>query len=72
MRGDEGVLMKTIFAICALLLVGGGAYVLLGVLGLSQGGVFHPDHMRVFNGFHDATSELVGGDGVNSVPPDSE
>lgn len=34
--------------------------------------MFHPDHSRVFNGFQDAASDLVGGDGVGSVPPDSE
>lgn len=33
---------------------------------------FHPDHTRVFNGFQDAASELLGGGGVGSVPPDSD
>ena len=64
--------MKVVLALVALLLVGGGAIVLSGVLGPSEEGVFHPDHTRVSNGFQDATSDLVGGDGASSVPPDSE
>lgn len=33
---------------------------------------FHPDHTRVFNGFQEAASALLGGGGVGSVPPDSD
>jgi hypothetical protein len=33
---------------------------------------FDPDYNRVFNGFQQSTSELVGGDGVSSVEPDSD
>lgn len=65
----EGVEVKVVLALVALLVVGGGAIVLSGVLGPSEEGMFHPDHTRVFNGFQDATSDLVGGDGVSSVPP---
>jgi len=37
-----------------------------------QDDVFNPDHDRVFNGFQQATSDLVGGGGVSSVEPDSD
>lgn len=63
--------MKWLIAGVALL-VGGGAVALAGVNRPSDEDVFHPDHTRVFNGFQKATSDLVGGDGVSSVPPDSE
>jgi hypothetical protein len=64
--------VKVMVALVVLLLLGGGAVVFPGAFGPSEEGVFHPDHTRVFNGFQDATSDLVGGDGLSGVPPDSE
>lgn len=71
-EATEGVEVKVMLVLVALLLVGGGAIVFSGVLGPSEKGVFHPDHPRVCNGFQDATSKLVGGDGASIVPHDSE
>lgn len=64
--------MRAMIAVGALLLVGAFAALVSGVLGPSEEGVFHPDHTRVMSGFQDAASELVGGGGVSSVPPESE
>ncbi|HET7690493.1 MAG TPA: hypothetical protein VFK41_08950 [Nocardioidaceae bacterium] len=37
-----------------------------------QSDAFDPDHSRVFNGFQQSTSVVLGNKGVSSVEPDSE
>jgi hypothetical protein len=64
--------MRVVFALMGLVVAGGIAIAVIDQQGSSQDGVFHPDHSEVFNEFQRATSELVGNDGVSSVPPDSE
>ena len=60
--------MKLVLVVATLVVAGSFAFMAL-TGGPSDEGAFHPDHTRVFNGFQDATSELVGE--VSSVEPDS-
>lgn len=61
--------MRVLLGVLAGLVATALAFVLLSAEP-REDGVFHPDHSRVFNGFQEAASDLVGD--VSSVPPDSE
>lgn len=57
----------------ALALLGLGGFWILTLNGSKeQGGWSDPDYTRVFNGFQQASSAIVGNGGVGSVEPDSE
>ena len=63
---------QILISIGVLVAIGGGAAWFLIPDGPPEEGRFHPDYTRVFNGFQEATSAAVGGNGVSSVQPDSE
>lgn len=64
--------VKVLLAVVVLLVGGSAVLFVFDPLDPSEEGRFHPDHTKVFNEFQDAVSAFVGGDGVSSVPPDSE